>query len=83
MFAFIVAGAFGALDWSRIAVTIVVDWHMIEWYPFSFPPLDVVWLMSSLFITFVGMLCGQAVALRLGVAQKYRRRSTTGLPADG
>jgi hypothetical protein len=84
LFAFVVGGTFGALDWSRIAMT-GIDWHMIEWYPFSFPPLDVVWLISSLFVTCVGMFWGQvgAVSIRERLNAGINQQPTAGSSTPG
>ena len=60
-------------DWSRITKFVVVDWHPFEWYPFIFPSVDVVWLLSVLLATIAGLALGRFVVGTFVDRQEWRK----------
>jgi hypothetical protein len=66
-------------DWSRI--TFITNWfdlfeHPFDWYPFSFPSGDVLWLATAIPPTIVGLVLGRYAAGMLATWFKQRVTDT-------
>jgi hypothetical protein len=76
-------------DWSRITrfvvLSRVIDFERVpfDWYPFSFPSRDVLWLATAIPPTIVGLVLGRYAAGMLSTLLTQRSLTQTRVAGNG